>query len=173
MTDIRGYTKPCGREITTNYGGFNYTTHEVVERRENVETSINTTETDRCPGSWSKSAWPPVPKSSPEAVSCTRGTCNEPRFRISNRWVAIDRCSEHRASRITVNLRWDIRRASGPRRNASTWSKLTSHHALYSESKGEYVRNWCCLTSIESNRPRFDPSNLFPNYFQWSWRLYM
>lgn len=136
------------------------------------KTSVNTTETDRCPASWSKSAWPPVPKTSPEAVSCTRGTCNEPRFRISNRWVAIDRCPERRASRITVNLRWDIRRASGPRRNASAWSKLASHHALYSESKGEYVRNWCCPT-IESNRPRFDPSNLLPNYFQWSWRLYV
>lgn len=92
----KGYTKPWPRnydKLRKGEGGrFNYTTQQVVERGENVETSINTTETDRCPASWSKSAWPPVPKTSPEAVSCTRGTCAmspDSVYRIGE-WRSID-----------------------------------------------------------------------------------
>lgn len=72
MRRPRGYTKPWPRNYNELRGLI--TRHsEVFERAENVETSINTTETDRCPGSWSESAWPPGLKAAPKQVLAHAG----------------------------------------------------------------------------------------------------
>lgn len=92
------------REDSCRYERANYGTSKLSGNRKRG----NKRSPDR---SWSMPRYPirkcvtTGPKSSAEVGSCSRGTCNEPRFRISNRWMVIDRCLGRWASQITINLR--------------------------------------------------------------------
>lgn len=89
------------------------------------------------------------PKSGAEVGSCSRGTCNEPRFRISNRWVVIDRCLGRWASQITINLRMGCK----------TKKRLGVIEILPAIGLGSRVRNGYRLT-IRSN-PNVSVLNIF------------